>query len=220
MFSNVIANNNRKKKCLVHVHSNKKYWIIGSFYFIPNSILVFKVTNVHKWMIFFVDERSIVTSSDMEGSIVGAHGGAGNVYEVEHLATFQLSKDLAFPADGMRRLLHMEKNGFGIWSQKMKIRLEHRDIVILDYENGVSKYTTHLNILTFFFSLWGFSYLACVHNALWVWESNSANNLDASAMFSTISTKKCEHNFYFFTHTCKMSIKFDISAAVIIYSSS
>lgn len=62
----------------------------------------------------------------------------GNVYDVEHLATFELSEELALPADGMRRLLHMEKNGFGIWSQKMRIRLENRYIVILDFENGVS----------------------------------------------------------------------------------
>lgn len=99
-----------------------------------------KDNNIVDYINVRTDERSIVTSSDMEGSVVGgAHGAAGNVYDVEHLATFQLSKDLAFPADGMRRLLHMEKNGFGIWSQKMRIRLEHRDIVILDYENGVSK---------------------------------------------------------------------------------
>lgn len=63
--------------------------------------------------------------------------GVGNVYEVEHLATFQLSEELAAPSDGMRRLLHMEKNGFGIWSQKMRVRLERNFIVILDFENGV-----------------------------------------------------------------------------------
>ena len=75
------------------------------------------------------------SASDVEGSLSGPHG---NIYEVEHLATFQLSEELALPADGMRRLLHMEKNGFGIWSQKMRIRLENRYIVILDFENGVS----------------------------------------------------------------------------------
>ena len=77
----------------------------------------------------------------MDGSVSGGGSGGspmGNVYTVEHLATFGLSEDLAFPADGMRRLLHMERAGFGIWSQKMRIRLEYRYIVILDYENGVS----------------------------------------------------------------------------------
>jgi len=96
----------------------------------------------------FSDEQSMFSSSDMEGSLVGHHhmagssgqngSGQGNVYEVEHLATFQLSEDLNIPADGMKRLLHMEKNGFGIWSQKMRLRLESRYIVILDFENGVS----------------------------------------------------------------------------------
>jgi len=50
-----------------------------------------------------------------------------------------LSDELSVPADGMRRLLHMEKNGFGIWSQKMRVRLETRFIVILDFENGVNE---------------------------------------------------------------------------------
>lgn len=72
-------------------------------------------------------------SAEMDG------GGMGNVYEVEHLATFQLSEELNAPSDGMRRLLHMEKNGFGIWSQKMRVRLERNFIVILDFENGVSQ---------------------------------------------------------------------------------
>lgn len=64
----------------------------------------------------------------------------GNIYDVEHLATFQLSEELNVPSDGMRRLLHMEKNGFGIWSQKMRIRLERNFIVILDFENGVREH--------------------------------------------------------------------------------
>ena len=82
---------------------------------------------------------------------VGGSGSPmGNVYTVEHLATFGLSEDLAFPADGMRRLLHMEKAGFGIWSQKMRIRLEYRNITILDYENGVSFHSTYF--VSFFLS--------------------------------------------------------------------
>ncbi|CAG7731428.1 unnamed protein product [Allacma fusca] len=87
----------------------------------------------------YMSDEHGVFDSDVDGSFSGGHGGAstsGNVYTVEHLATFGLSEDLAFPADGMRRLLHMEKAGFGIWSQKMRIRLEYRSIVILDYENG------------------------------------------------------------------------------------
>lgn len=62
----------------------------------------------------------------------------GNVYEVEHLATFQLSEELNAPSDGMRRLLHMQTNGLGIWSQKIRVHLEQNFIVILDFQNGVS----------------------------------------------------------------------------------
>ena len=41
-------------------------------------------------------------------------------YLLEHLATFTVSpeNDLVYPADGMRRLLAMEKTS-GIWTQKV-----------------------------------------------------------------------------------------------------
>ena len=40
---------------------------------------------------------------------------------LEHLATFTVSpeNDLVYPADGMRRLLAMEKTS-GIWTQKVR----------------------------------------------------------------------------------------------------
>lgn len=43
------------------------------------------------------------------------------MYLLEHLATFSVSpeNDLVYPADGMRRLLAMEKTS-GIWTQKVK----------------------------------------------------------------------------------------------------
>ena len=43
-------------------------------------------------------------------------------YLLEHLATFTVSpeNDLVSPADGMRRLLAMEKTS-GIWTQKVTI---------------------------------------------------------------------------------------------------
>ncbi|XP_040570217.1 epidermal growth factor receptor kinase substrate 8 isoform X2 [Lepeophtheirus salmonis] len=58
-------------------------------------------------------------------------------YILEHLATFSVDEDndLLYPADGMRRLLAMEKNN-GIWTQKMLMRLERRMIHIMDHENG------------------------------------------------------------------------------------
>lgn len=82
---------------------------------------------------------TLLSSTDEPNSVFGGSEPprSGNVYEVEHLATFQLSEELATPADGMRRLLHMEKNGFGIWSQKMRVRLDSQFIVIVDFENGV-----------------------------------------------------------------------------------
>ncbi len=42
--------------------------------------------------------------------------------------------DLVYPADGMRRLLAMEKTN-GIWTQKMMMRVERRQVNIMDHEN-------------------------------------------------------------------------------------
>lgn len=60
-------------------------------------------------------------------------------YLLEHLATFTVNKDsgIVYPADGMRRLLQLEKTT-GIWSQKMQLCLDHRWVLIMDYETGVS----------------------------------------------------------------------------------
>ena len=56
---------------------------------------------------------------------------------MEHLATFTVSQlnEVVYPADGMRRLLQMEKTS-GIWTQKMVLRLDREWAIILDYENG------------------------------------------------------------------------------------
>ena len=53
-------------------------------------------------------------------------GGRMPTYLLEHLATFTVSpeNDLVYPADGMRRLLAMEKTS-GIWTQKVG-RGDHR----------------------------------------------------------------------------------------------
>jgi len=61
---------------------------------------------------------------------------------IEHLATFTVSKNtgIVYPADGMRRLLHLEKSN-GIWSQKMQLRLDQSWVLIMDYETGVSTYS-------------------------------------------------------------------------------
>lgn len=93
----------------------------------------------------------------------GAHGGAGGDYSgddrsggeererldgmdlhdkptylLEHLATFTVNKEsgIVYPADGMRRLLQLEKTT-GIWSQKMQLCLDYQWVLIMDYETGV-----------------------------------------------------------------------------------
>lgn len=60
------------------------------------------------------------------------------IYLLEHLATFTVNTEsgILYPADGMRRLLQLEKST-GIWSQKMKLCLDRQWILIMDYETGV-----------------------------------------------------------------------------------
>jgi len=61
------------------------------------------------------------------------------VYLLEHLATFTVNKEsgIVYPADGMRKLLQLEKTT-GIWSQKMQLCLDRQWVLIIDYETGVS----------------------------------------------------------------------------------
>lgn len=60
------------------------------------------------------------------------------IYLLEHLATFTVNKEsgIVYPADGMRRLLQLEKTT-GIWSQKMQLCLDKQWVLIMDYETGV-----------------------------------------------------------------------------------
>ncbi|XP_037944551.1 epidermal growth factor receptor kinase substrate 8-like protein 2 [Teleopsis dalmanni] len=59
------------------------------------------------------------------------------IYLLEHLATFTVNKEsgIVYPADGMRRLLQLEKST-GIWSQKMRLCLNTPWVLIMDYETG------------------------------------------------------------------------------------
>lgn len=61
------------------------------------------------------------------------------IYLLEHLATFTVNKEsgILYPADGMRKLLQLEKTT-GIWSQKMQLCLDRQWVLIMDYETGVS----------------------------------------------------------------------------------
>ena len=72
------------------------------------------------------------------GSGTGAPGATESTYLMEHLATFTVTKEtgIVYPADGMRRLLQLEKSN-GIWSQKMQLRLERNWVLIMDNETGV-----------------------------------------------------------------------------------
>lgn len=70
----------------------------------------------------------------------GPQSGTGEeapTYLMEHLATFTVAKEtgIVYPADGMRRLLQLEKSN-GIWSQKMQLRLDMSWVLIMDYETG------------------------------------------------------------------------------------
>jgi epidermal growth factor receptor kinase substrate 8 len=60
------------------------------------------------------------------------------IYLLEHLATFTVNKEsgILYPADGMRKLLQLEKTT-GIWSQKMQLCLDRQWVLIMDYETGV-----------------------------------------------------------------------------------
>ncbi|XP_034936207.1 epidermal growth factor receptor kinase substrate 8-like protein 2 isoform X2 [Chelonus insularis] len=64
-------------------------------------------------------------------------GNEPPTYMMEHLATFTVTKEtgIVYPADGMRRLLQLEKSN-GIWSQKMQLRLERNWVLIMDNETG------------------------------------------------------------------------------------
>lgn len=66
------------------------------------------------------------------------HDDRPTTYLLEHLATFTVSKEsgIVFPADGMRRLLQLEKTT-GIWSQKMQLCLDQQWVIIMDYNSGV-----------------------------------------------------------------------------------
>ncbi|XP_047037001.1 epidermal growth factor receptor kinase substrate 8-like isoform X3 [Helicoverpa zea] len=67
----------------------------------------------------------------------GEAGDARTVYVLEHLATFTVTREtgIVYPADGMRRLLQLEKTN-GIWSQKMQLCLEGQWVLVMDYETG------------------------------------------------------------------------------------
>lgn len=86
-------------------------------------------------------------SSSDRNSVASNDGGRSPAYLLEHLATFTVSpeNDLVYPADGMRRLLAMEKTS-GIWTQKMLMRLERKMVNIMDHENKevVERFPVHL----------------------------------------------------------------------------
>lgn len=83
------------------------------------------------------DERESRSGDDRPDSDLGDKP----IYVVEHLATFTVNKEtgISFPADGMRKLLQLEKTT-GIWSQKMQLCLDRQWVMIIDYETGVCEY--------------------------------------------------------------------------------
>lgn len=84
------------------------------------------------------DERGDSSPRSMEDHQFDGDLNDKPVYLLEHLATFTVSKEsgILFPADGMRKLLQLEKTT-GIWSQKMQLCLDRQWVLIMDYETGV-----------------------------------------------------------------------------------
>lgn len=92
------------------------------------------------------ERRALDEFDELAGLRDGGHGTDGGgarqgqgVYSVEHLATFTVTREtgIVYPADGMRRLLQLEKSN-GIWSQKMQLCVEPQWVLVMDYETGVS----------------------------------------------------------------------------------
>lgn len=86
------------------------------------------------------DERELDRGDDRNNE-----EGDKPTYLMEHLATFTVTKDtgITYPADGMRRLLQLEKTN-GIWSQKMQFCLDRSWVLIMDFETGVNKVTKYI----------------------------------------------------------------------------
>lgn len=91
--------------------------------------------------------RNSHSGSSSDRNSLASNEGGSPTYLLEHLATFTVSpeNDLVYPADGMRRLLAMEKTS-GIWTQKMLMRLERKMVNIMDHENRevVERFPLHL----------------------------------------------------------------------------
>ncbi|CAH1644017.1 unnamed protein product [Spodoptera littoralis] len=90
------------------------------------------------------DTQRALDEFDELAGLRGAGAGADSasqaersVYVLEHLATFTVTREtgIVYPADGMRRLLQLEKTN-GIWSQKMQLCLEGSWVLVMDYETG------------------------------------------------------------------------------------
>jgi Phosphotyrosine-binding domain len=105
------------------------------------------------------DERGVSPQSgDMDDPQFDGDLGDKPVYLLEHLATFTVNKEsgILYPADGMRKLLQLEKTT-GIWSQKMQLCLDRSWVLIMDFETGVgSEFLINLiifNIFNIFFRI-------------------------------------------------------------------
>ncbi|XP_026317098.1 epidermal growth factor receptor kinase substrate 8-like protein 1 isoform X2 [Hyposmocoma kahamanoa] len=83
------------------------------------------------------ERRALDEFEELAGLRGPGAGGERGAYVLEHLATFTVTREtgIVFPADGMRRLLQLEKTN-GIWSQKMQLCLDGQWVLIMDYETG------------------------------------------------------------------------------------
>jgi hypothetical protein len=77
-----------------------------------------------------INDRCYAYSLGKEQSSLG---GPSVTYELDHLATFNVSpkQGLVKPVDGVKRLREMEATS-GIWAMKVQLRIDRREIVVLE----------------------------------------------------------------------------------------
>ena len=88
---------------------------------LTRDIVLLRVKSLKVLLLSKFLERLLINLSIKRSPLNLVSGGRMPTYLLEHLATFTVSpeNDLVYPADGMRRLLAMEKTS-GIWTQKVK----------------------------------------------------------------------------------------------------
>jgi Phosphotyrosine-binding domain len=137
--------------------------VLGKFCFVLTACLVINVllTNASSVAASSAPERIQFCSIQMWtkclitkavccslGKEQPSFGGASVVYELDHLATFNVSpkQGLVRPTDGVKRLRDMEASS-GIWAMRVQLIIDRREIVVLEKATqkvGASLYCKYL----------------------------------------------------------------------------